>query len=199
MEAGGDAPCRWRTRSIPGGRGGGEGAAGLTCIGVSQEGVLVLAAPQRGRGSRLILRQPREAGDAHVVHGRVGAQGALLTGLVLRRHPHPRPPAAQRLPEVVRRGPGWVAGREGPALPGRREGAPHPHPSACRGLTRSRRAQRCQRAAGAQVEMGLCLQRPEGNAGSRSARPWRRARYRRDLSDSGPYAAGGQLPSSSWS
>lgn len=110
MEAGGDAPCRWRTRGIPGGQG--QGPVGLTCIGVSQEGVLVLAAPQRGRGGRLILWQPREAGDAHVVHGRVGAQGALLTGLVLRRHPHPRPPAAQRLPEVVRRGPGgWVGGR----------------------------------------------------------------------------------------
>lgn len=81
------------------------GPAGLTCIGVSQEGILVLAAPQRGRGRRLVLRQPREAGDAHVVHGRVGAQGALLTGIVLRRHPRPRPPTAQRLPEVVRRGP----------------------------------------------------------------------------------------------
>lgn len=84
-------------------QGAGTGPAGLTGIGVSQEGVLVLTAPQRGRGRRLVLRQPREAGDAHVVHRRVGAQGALLTGLVLRRHPRPRPPATQRLPEVVRR------------------------------------------------------------------------------------------------
>lgn len=68
---------------------------------------------------------------------------------------------------------GW----EGPALPGRREGAPHPHPSACRGLTRSRPAQHCQLAVGAQVERGLCLQRPEGNSGSRSGRSWRRARF----------------------
>lgn len=68
---------------------------------------------------------------------------------------------------------GW----EGPALPGRREGAPHPHPSASRGLTRSRPAQRCQLAVGAQVERGLCLQRPEGNSGSRSGRSWRRARF----------------------
>lgn len=97
---------------------GRRGDAGLTCVGVSQEGVLVLAAPQRGRGSRLILWQPREAGDAHVVHRRVGAQGALLTGLVLRRHPHPRPPAAQRLPEVVRGVGGGVGGACAPVPPG---------------------------------------------------------------------------------
>lgn len=91
-------------------RGTGMGPAGLTCVRVSQKSVLILAAPQRGSGRRLILWQPREAGDAHVVHGRVGAQGALLTGLVLRRHPRPRPPATQRLPEVVRRGPGGGRG-----------------------------------------------------------------------------------------
>lgn len=91
-------------------QGAGMGQAGLTGIRVSQEGIFVLAAPQRDRGRRLILRQPREAGDAHVVHRRVGAQGALLTGLVLRRHPRPRPPAAQRLPEVLRRGPGGGGG-----------------------------------------------------------------------------------------
>lgn len=120
-------------------QGAGTGPAGLTCIGVSQEGVLVLAAPQRGRGRRLVLRQPREAGDAHVVHGRVGAQGALLTDLVLGRHPSRRaaPPAAQSLPEVVRRGPG-VGGWAGPELPSSQERAPHPHSSVCPGQTRSR-------------------------------------------------------------
>ena len=56
-------------------QGAGMGQAGLTGIRVSQEGILVLAASQRDRGRRLILRQPREAGDAHVVHRRVSAQG----------------------------------------------------------------------------------------------------------------------------
>lgn len=37
-------------------QGTGTEPAGLTGIGVSQEGILVLAAPQRGRGRRLILR-----------------------------------------------------------------------------------------------------------------------------------------------
>lgn len=46
----------------------GIGPEGLTGIRVSQEGVLVLAAPQWGRRRWLVLGQPREAGDAHVVH-----------------------------------------------------------------------------------------------------------------------------------
>lgn len=92
-------------------QGAGTGSAGLTCIGVSQEGVLVLAAPQRDRRRRFVLWQPREAGDAHVVHGRVGAQGALLTGLVLRRHPRPRPPSS-----AAPAGSGAAGGRVGRGL-----------------------------------------------------------------------------------
>lgn len=118
--AGGDAPRRWRR--IGTSQGAGTGTAGLTRIGVSQEGVLVLATPQRGRGRRLVLRQPREAGDAHVVHGRVGAQGALLAGPVRRRHPSRRPPPTQRLPEVVRRG----EERAGPELRPPRVGSTPP-------------------------------------------------------------------------
>lgn len=93
----------------------GTGQTGLTGIGVSQEGILVLAAPQRSGGRRLILRQSREAGDAHVVHWRVGAQGALLAGLALCRHPHLHPLAAQRLPEVAAAGAGGSARAEGGA------------------------------------------------------------------------------------
>lgn len=104
-------------------QGAGTGPAGLTGIRVSEEGVLVLAASQRDGGRGLVLRQPREAGDAHVVHRRVGAQGAFLTGLVLCRHPRPRPPAALRLPEVLRRGRGAE-----PEFLNCREGAPHPDP-----------------------------------------------------------------------
>ena len=118
-------------------QGAGTGPAGLTGIWVSQEGVLVLAAPQRDRGRRLVLREPREAGDAHVVHRRVGAQGALLTGLVLCRHPRPRPQqrsACRKWGGRGRAGAGcggggggerWGGGRRaGPELLDRREGAP---------------------------------------------------------------------------
>lgn len=48
--------------------GAGMGPEGLTSIRVSQEGILVLTAPQRGRRRWLVLGQPREAGDAHVVY-----------------------------------------------------------------------------------------------------------------------------------
>jgi hypothetical protein len=102
MKEDGDFPRRGRDRP-----------AGLTGVGVSQESVLILAAPQWGGRRRLILRQSREAGDAHVVHRRVGSQSALLAGLVLCRHPLPHPPAAQRLPEVAAVGGGCEGGGRG--------------------------------------------------------------------------------------
>lgn len=123
----GDGGWRWMLRTdedrdFP--RGAGSRPAGLTGIRISQEGVLILMAPQRGCRRRLVLGKSREAGDAHVVHRRVGAQGAFLAGFALRRHPHPHPPAAQRLPEVAGAGVGVRGRRAGPELLDSREGAP---------------------------------------------------------------------------
>lgn len=162
----------------------GTGPAGLTGVGVSQKGVLVLAAPQRGRGRRLVLGQPREAGDAHVVHWRVGAQGALLTGLVLRRHPRPRPPAAQRPPEVAAAGE-WEGGGRGLSFGTAGRGRLTP-PLAVSGSDSPPPAQRCQPAAGTQV-------RVDGEPG-RQRRVEGRARSKRDFSGSALYAAQGPNP-----
>lgn len=84
----------------PAPRAGGAGGRGralpppLTRVLLAQERVLLLAGAEAalGRAARLLLGQPRKAGDAHVVHRRAGGQGPLPArhGLRRRRHRHRR-------------------------------------------------------------------------------------------------------------
>lgn len=96
LEAAGGAGDREGTRGGRRGPGGmrGRGRARppppLTRVLLAQERVLLLSGAEAalGRAARLLLGQPGEAGDAHVVHGRAGGQGPLPASPRLRRHRH---------------------------------------------------------------------------------------------------------------
>lgn len=83
----------------------------LTRVLLAQERVLLLPGAEAalGRAARLLLGQPREAGDAHVVHGRAGGQGPLPASPRLRRHRH------RRRHRPRRKGPGRAAPRRAAA------------------------------------------------------------------------------------
>lgn len=92
-------------------------ASALTGLLLCQERILLFPGAQAALGgdgaARLLFGQAGEAGDAHVIHGRVGAQAALLTRLLLggtcswgrrRRRRHPA------CASLARQAPRWLAG-----------------------------------------------------------------------------------------
>lgn len=128
----------------PGACGAGAGPPPLTRVLLAQERVLLLPGAEAalGRAARLLLGQPGEAGDAHVVHGRVGAQRALPTPRRLglgRRHPAPPPRAAGRGRAAPQPPPGRSRSRDG-------AGAARRQPAARRSAPRRAAPRRSARA-----------------------------------------------------
>lgn len=112
----------------PGACGAGAGPPPLTRVLLAQERVLLLPGAEAalGRAARLLLGQPGEAGDAHVVHGRVGAQRALPAPRRLRlgrRHPAPPPRTAGRGRAAPQPPPGRGRSRDGAGAVRRQRGA----------------------------------------------------------------------------